>query len=161
MHMSETPSIVITPATEVSTPPATQPSTETSVTVQPAVPSVTVQPEKETTSVTVQPAKETTSVTVQPAKETKKEEVPKDDGGWLWILILSVLTLVTMGLIVQIVMKLAAKPGENVATAAAVIFVSLCMVILGWLARSKGYKVVAIITPLLSATILSVYNFMV
>jgi hypothetical protein len=151
--MSDIPSIVITPSTEVSSEPPPLPPRTATVKITPTEPA-------STTNVTITPT-ETSSEPQRKATVTVSPEEPKDDGGWLWVLIMAVLTLVTLGLIFQIIIKLISKPDSNIATSSIIILVSICLIGIGWLARSKSYKIVAIITPLLSAVILSIYNFMV
>jgi hypothetical protein len=170
--MSDIPSIVITPSTEVSSEPIPPPlpartvsiKTEPVVkTIPPPLPPRTVSVSSETVVAPSEVSSQTSQPTVtvsQPTVTVSKGE-PIDDGGWLWMIILAVLTLVTLGLIFQIVIKLMSKPDKNIATSSIVIIVSISLIAIGWLARSKGYKVVAIITPLLATLMLSIFNFMV
>jgi hypothetical protein len=93
-------------------------------------------------------------------EEDSREMTEKvDKGSTFYLVILSVMTLVAAGLVVQVIMQIVKNPGANFVLRSCAIFLYISMIAGAWVARSKGKTTIALSLALAPAVISCLFNF--
>jgi hypothetical protein len=81
-----------------------------------------------------------------------------DTGGTVYTVIIVVMTLVTLGLIFQVALQIFKAPDANLALRGSAICMYISIIAGAWIARSRGYKTVALGLALTPAVLSCLYN---